>query len=225
MKDPRKIEETLNKPIYFDIDKALKRGWELFKAEPAILVIYTVLVVGLSGGVSFLFEDFSTIFSLLVGPALTAGYYLLGNRISRDDNIEFSDSFEGFKFWFPVVVVSLITGLFTIVGLIFLILPGIYLGVAYSFAMPLVIFGGFEFWTAMELSRKLITKIWWRFFLFLLLLIVINLVGALFLLVGLLITIPASYMMVYAAFEDLSGDLLDEDTSGDSPIFTHESES
>lgn len=223
MKDPRKIEEILSKPIHFDIDKALKRGWELFKAQPGILIGYTVLVIGFSIAASLLMGDFSSIFSLFVGPALTAGYYLLGNRISRNDSVEFMDSFEGFRFWFPVVVVSLVTGLLTILGAILLILPGIYLGVAYTFAMPMVIFGGYEFWTAMELSRKLITKIWWRFFLFLLLILLINLVGALFLLVGLLVAIPTSYMIIYAAFEELSGELLEEED--DLPDFIHESES
>ncbi|MFC3415606.1 DUF2189 domain-containing protein [Algoriphagus hitonicola] len=223
MKDPRKIEEILSKPIHFDIDKALRRGWELFKTQPAILIVYTIVVVGFSAAASLFLGDFSSIFSLFVGPALTAGYYLLANRISRNDSVEFMDSFEGFKFWFPVVVVSLVTGLLTILGAILLILPGIYLGVAYTFAMPMVIFGGYEFWMAMELSRKLITKIWWRFFLFLLLLLVINLVGALFLLVGLLVTIPTSYMILYAAFEELSGELLEEEDS--LPRITHESES
>ncbi len=201
----------LKSPINFDIDYTLKRGWELFKAQPLILISFFVLIVAVSATSAFFLEDFSTIISLLVSPPLTAGFYLVANRISRGEDVEFGNCFEGFKFWLPVVGVNIVVGIITILGVLALILPGIYLGVAYSFAMPFVLFAGTEFWTSMELSRKLITKIWWRFFAFLMLLLVINIVGLLFLGVGLLITGPFSYMAIYVAFEDLTGDLLVEE--------------
>lgn len=211
MINPRKVERLLNSPIQFDIDSALKRGWELFKAQPVILIAYFLIVALVQFGAAFFLEDFSSIVSILVAPPLTAGFYLVANKISRNEPVEFKDCFDGFKFWLPVVSVNIIVGIITVLGIIALILPGIYLGVAYAFAMPFVLFAGTEFWTSMELSRKLISKVWWRFFAFVLLLMVINIIGVLMLGVGFLVSGPFSYMAVYAAFEELTGDLLIEE--------------
>lgn len=201
----------LQKPVHFDIDKALRRGWELFTSNPVLFIAFFLVIIAISAGATWFLEDFAGIISIFVTPALTAGFYLAANRVSREEPLEFNHFFDGFKFWFPVIVVNLVVLILTVLGIIALIIPGIYLGVAYSFAMPFVLFTGLEFWTSMELSRKLITKIWWRFFAFLLLLLVINLVGLLFLGVGLLVTGPVSYLAIYAAFEDLAGDYLVED--------------
>lgn len=193
------------------MDGALKRGWELFKEQPVILIGYFILVMGVQVGASFFLEDFSSIVSILIAPPLTAGFFLIANKISRGEVVDFRDCFDGFKFWVPVIGVNIISGIIIILGIIALILPGIYLAVAYSFAMPFVLFAGTEFWTSMELSRRLITKVWWRFFAFVLLLLVINILGVLALGVGFLVSGPFSYMAMYAAFEEMTGDLLLED--------------
>lgn len=211
MVNPQKMEQMLHEPVNFSIDNALKRGWEMYKTNPGLFIAFFLIIIAVSAGATYFLEDFASLVTIFISPALTAGFYLAANRVSREEVLEFSHFFDGFKFWFPVVVVTLVTGILTVLGILALIIPGIYLGVAYSFAMLFVIFAGTEFWTSMEFSRKLITRIWWRFFAFLLLLIVINLVGLLFLGVGLLITGPVSYLAIYAAFEDLTGPYLVEE--------------
>jgi hypothetical protein len=44
------------------------------------------------------------------------------------------------------------------------IIPGIYLQVAWAFAIALVADKRLEFWGAMELSRKVVTRVWFRIF-------------------------------------------------------------
>ena len=99
----------------------------------------------------------------------------------------------------------MIGGIFIALGLVALIVPGIYLAVAYTFVPLFIVFGKIEFWDGMEFSRKLVTKKWWNIFGFVLLLMLINMVGALAFLVGLLFTIPLSYCAIYVAFEDIVG--------------------
>ncbi|NVJ85878.1 MAG: hypothetical protein HWE15_06205 [Algoriphagus sp.] len=205
------MEQLLQSKPNFSIDDALKRGWELYKETPILLSLFFFIYIGIAAASSYWLEDFSFIISILISPALMAGFYLVANKISRGETIAFEDFFTGFNFWFPVVVVNLVSGILTGLGILALILPGIYLGVAYAFCLPFVLFAGTEFWTSMELSRKLITKIWWRFFAFLLLLVVINMVGLLFLGIGLLVSGPVSLLAVYAAFEDLAGSYLADD--------------
>ncbi|MEZ4291022.1 MAG: hypothetical protein R3E53_11035 [Myxococcota bacterium] len=49
-----------------------------------------------------------------------------------------------------------------------LIVPGVYLAIAYQMAMPLVIERGLGLWDALETSRKAITHCWFRYLLVLL---------------------------------------------------------
>jgi len=83
--------------------------------------------------------------------------------------------------------------------------PGIYLGVAYSFTTALIVDRKFDFWEAMETSRKVISKRWFSFFGFVLVLVLINIVGALLLGVGLLFTIPLTMCAIAAAYQDILG--------------------
>jgi uncharacterized membrane protein len=91
-----------------------------------------------------------------------------------------------------------------IVGIL-LLLPAIYLGIAYTFAIPLIIDRRMDFWPAMETSRKLITKKWFGFFGFSIVLGLINMGGALICGLGLLLTVPLSVCAIAAAYENIVG--------------------
>ena len=52
----------------------------------------------------------------------------------------------------------------TYLGLVLLILPGIYLAMAYVMTMPLIGDRNLSAWQAMETSRKAVTKRWFQFF-------------------------------------------------------------
>lgn len=99
------------------------------------------------------------------------------------------------------IVGSLLIGL----GFVLLIIPGIYLLVAYFFATSLVIEKRFDFWTALETSRKLVTKQWFSFFGFNILLFLLNLGGLLLFGIGALVTFPLTFCIVVAAYEDIVG--------------------
>ena len=50
------------------------------------------------------------------------------------------------------------------VGYLFCILPGVFLQIAWIFSVPLVADKHLEFWSAMELSRKVVTRVWFKVF-------------------------------------------------------------
>ena len=82
------------------------------------------------------------------------------------------------QFFVPLLLLSLIAGLFISIGTILLIIPGVYLGVAYLFATCLVVDRRLDFWPAMELSRRTVTPRWFHYFAFTQLLALLNLAGA-----------------------------------------------
>jgi uncharacterized membrane protein len=86
--------------------------------------------------------------------------------------------------------------------------------------MLMGIFGGLDPWQAMEWSRKLITRNWWQFFALLMILIAMNVVGLLLAGVGLLVTFPITFLVLYVIFEELTQEVFSEDGSES----THEQE-
>jgi membrane-bound metal-dependent hydrolase YbcI (DUF457 family) len=51
---------------------------------------------------------------------------------------------------------------------------------------------------------------WWKFFVFTLILIIINLLGIITLGLGLLVTVPITFYATYILFEDLTKDIFSE---------------
>ncbi|WP_198406192.1 DUF2189 domain-containing protein [Parathermosynechococcus lividus] len=97
--------------------------------------------------------------------------------------------------WPPVIA---------LMGLIIL-LPGLYLGVCYTLAIPLVVEHKFDFWPALETSRRLIARDWFGFFLLNLTIVLINVLGLCLCCVGLLVSAPLSTCVIVAAYRDIIG--------------------
>ena len=85
-----------------------------------------------------------------------------------------------------------------------LLLPSIYLSIAYAWAPLFVVFHKLNFWDAMEASRIIITKKWFLVFLFSIVIGLIAVLGFLGFCIGILFTYPAAMCMVYAAFADVT---------------------
>jgi uncharacterized membrane protein len=85
--------------------------------------------------------------------------------------------------------------------------------VGYLFAIQMGIFGGLDPWSAMEWSRKLITRNWWRFLGLLLVLVVLNALGLLLAGIGLLFTVPLTFLVLYVVFEEITREVFSEEES------------
>ena len=195
-----KAEHLIQQGYETDAGSYIRRGWEIFQENMGMFIGYTLITIAISVAAAFI--PFG---SVLVSGPLTAGFYIVANKISKGEPYEFGTFFKGFDFFVPLLLWTLIGGVFIALGLVALIVPGIYLAVAYTFVPFFIVFGKMEFWDGMEFSRKLVTKKWWNIFGFVLLLMLINIAGALAFLVGLLFTIPLTYCAIYVAFEDIVG--------------------
>ena len=82
---------------------------------------------------------------------------------------------------------------------------GYALRVLYAFTFPLILDRKLEFWPAMELSRRIISKRWAAILGLLVLTDLINLGGALLFLIGLLVTMPLTQCILAVAYEDIVG--------------------
>jgi hypothetical protein len=195
---PLNMQPDGNKPV--QISKYLSDGWQLFLANPGLPIAYTVIFVLLR-----FIPYLGPIAALLLSGPLAAGYYLALRKQISGQPMQFGDYLAGFNNPVPLILVGFLSNVLIGIGTLLLILPGIYLAVSYIFAIPLTADRKMDFWEAMETSRKFVTQQWFVFFVLALVLFVINVVGALLFGIGLLVTIPFSTAVVFAAYRDLFG--------------------
>lgn len=194
----------------FDIINILERGFGLFLKQPVLSMAYTLLILSVQFLFALYLREVTLLYSLLLAPPLFSGFYFVANKISQGQEVVYTDFFKGFGVAKVVISIWLIGQILTALGFVFLVIPGIYLAVAYSFSVLMAIFGGFDFWTALEESRKLITVQWLKFFLFSLILLVLNVLGFLMLGLGALVSLPITFYSTYILFEDLTKDVFCE---------------
>jgi uncharacterized membrane protein len=92
-----------------------------------------------------------------------------------------------------------------IIGLVLLVIPGIYLAFSYTFALVLVADKNLGMWEAMEVSRKAISKRWFSFVGLLLLLGVVNLIAFVPLGIGLIWSIPWTIITMGEVYRNMFG--------------------
>jgi uncharacterized membrane protein len=134
----------------------------------------------------------------------TGGVYVFFLKLVRGQPAVVGDVFTGFNVALgPLILTGLISSLLTGVGLCLCILPGIYLTVAWLFAIPLVIDRKLDFWPAMETSRQVVTKHWWIVFALGLLCLLTHLAGLLLCIIGWFLAAPVVFGALAYAYEDI----------------------
>jgi hypothetical protein len=186
--------DILARDYHLDIGSCFSRSWDL------VLQNFWLMV-----GATFVISLIQSAIGLLAG-VLMGGLYLLIFKLIRRERAEFGDCFAGFNLAFlQLFLVGLIVNLLVAAGLFLCILPGIYLAIAWIFAIPLVIDKKLEFWPAMELSRKVVSHHWWTFFGMMLVATLVFLLGLVALCVGVYVAQPVILGAFAFAYEDIFG--------------------
>ena len=129
------------------------------------------------------------VIALLMMP-LGVGLGLLGIRRASGRDTPVSTLWEPYTMAVPLLIMFILMGVLIVGGLLLLILPGIYLAIAYSFAPYLIIEKGLGVWESLETSRKAITQYWWRYFGLMLVSGLLVIAGIIPLFIGLIWVLP-----------------------------------
>jgi hypothetical protein len=177
-----------------DIGNCISRGWNLVTRNFWLLV-GAVFVLGLiESAIPF------------IRGVCMGGLYFLLLKLIRGERAQFGDAFAGFSLAFvQLFLAGLVSNLLTGLGVILCIVPGIYLGVAWVFTLPLVIDKKLDFWPAMELSRKVVTRHWWVIFGLLLANVLVILAGLVVCCIGVYVALPVTFGALIYAYEDIFG--------------------
>jgi uncharacterized membrane protein len=190
--------------VSLDIMSCYDRSWTLLKANFWVLVGVTFLICIVFACLAQVEKGGLFFIGVLFNRAVSAGllYYFLLKIRGQPATI--GDAFAGFtRAFLPLVVIGIVVSVFVSLGVLCLILPGIYLAVAYSFSSALAVDKRLGFWEAMEGSRKVITGNWWRVLGLLLLTIPFILLGVAALGVGIFVAMPLCVGAFVYAYEDL----------------------
>lgn len=213
-------QQILAQDYAFSIRSCFRRAWSLLKGEFWPFVGITALILAMFGFASAIGgatinhrnEGSGTAIvsgtagMLVFGPLFGGLYYYFLKKVRRE-KATVEAAFCGFtkERFLHLFLAGFATSLLTWIGFLCLVLPGIYLWVAWMFTLPLVVDKQLDFWSAMELSRKVVTKHWFKFFGMTLLMILLMFAGALVVWIGLLVAMPIVFLTVMYAYEDIFG--------------------
>jgi hypothetical protein len=141
-------------------------------------------------GTGFLWSTVSGLVGIPFTYPLLAGITLLGIRRSVNAKITAGSVFQAYAKTIPLTVLGIALTLLVILGYVFLIIPGIYLSIAYMMSMALMIDRNMGFWEALETSRKAITKHWFKIFFLYLVMGIMLVLAMLPILIGLIWVMP-----------------------------------
>jgi uncharacterized membrane protein len=203
----------------FSIGSAIRFGWETFKKRPwlfvgaSVVIALAYLVVGsISVGIDVSLTgslDETTVAGAVVDWILSAlvsmgvvAFYLKAH--DNTDAVSLSSLWHPHPFW-NYFAATIVVGIAIVLGLLLLIVPGIIFALMFMFATIIVIDrerGPIE---AMKESMRVTRGYKWSLLGFALVLALLNVLGLLAFVVGLLVSIPVSLLAFMHAYRTLAG--------------------
>ena len=173
----RSLDDAIAGNFDFEIGEVLSEAWALTKGSKSVLLGAMAISIGVSvanqGVTMMAASSESVLFSVLafaisigamaVTYAISAGMTLYAiNRAAGDSSASFDDVLSCFGQTLPILGVMFLGGLLSVLGLLLLILPGIYLMVGFSMAIGLKVERNTGVWESLDTSRKAIHNRWFK---------------------------------------------------------------
>ena len=183
----------------FSKKELLHAGWVKTKEHFWFLfgmLVLVLLVTGASNNYTLIAIIVAVFASISV---ITASLTIVDGGIPSFKGL-FS-KYSNYKIFLNYIIASIAMGAAVLVGLILFVIPGIYLAIRLQFYKFLIVDkGDISPINALKESWKMTEGHTWNLFLFLVLVALLNIVGAILLGIGLFVTIPItllSYAMLY----------------------------
>jgi uncharacterized membrane protein len=231
---PPSVEELIARDYHIDIIGCFTRSWETFRKNFWPLVGVSALVTIIAGiineGISLLSKsqmdamvqnflnrhEFTTdglgmvaltwLLTMTLQPLFMAGLYKYYLKHIRGEETDIADAFAGLTtMTLQLLLLGLVMGLLTLLGMALCVVPGLYLSVAWFFATPLVIDRKIGFWDAMMLSMRMINKHWFTVFALIFAVGLFGACGICALCIGIFVTLPIAYVALMYGYEDVFG--------------------
>jgi uncharacterized membrane protein len=174
--------------------KWISAGWAMVTADMGNFAL-----------LSLIFVLVNSIASVVTQGPLQVGMHLFCMKKMYGRRAELGDMFKGFDYFLPAFVAALLVGVFVFAGILVCIIPGLVVAAMFKFTYLFIIDKRMDFWPAMMASHETVKGDYFGFTMFLLVMGLINILGALCCIVGLLVTIPLSIAAITVAYQECVG--------------------
>jgi uncharacterized membrane protein len=187
---------------WIGIGDCIGKGWKLVM-QNFWLLVGASFIAGLIVSSAFI-PYIGFLISIVIAGPMIGGVYLLYLRKIRGEPVVLGDMFAGFGSSLgSLIAAHVVSMILVLLGLIFFVIPGIYLLVSWTFALPLIIDRKMEFWDAMELSRKMVSRHWWKIFGLAIVLMLLGLAGLVVFFVGVFVAGAIAQAALCYAYEEI----------------------
>jgi len=175
--------------FHFSISDIMSESWERIKGNKGTIWLALILIIVISAIVNvvckyvlnlvgivlpdspsftaaYIVPTFvlAPILAAMVTTPLTAGIWMLSIKLATDQVVEPTEVTKYYSKWLNLFLTYLAMFALILIGYCLLILPGIYLAVAFYFALPLAAEKNMSVWQALETSRRAVNHIWFPLF-------------------------------------------------------------
>ena len=148
----------------FSIGDCLRCGGAIL-VENLGLALGATALVWLASTACYFIPVCGGVIGMLLKGILFGGLSLVFLKMIRHQPTSVGEAFSGFQIIpVPLMLGGIVVDVLCGIGFLFCVLPYVYLKVAWCFALPLIIDRKLGFWPAMELSRRLVTRHWFKVF-------------------------------------------------------------
>lgn len=210
------------------IKDCLRYGWETFKSRPQIFIAAGAIIFAIQLVMNLLEKTAEDSAAALPFALVALAIGLLIEMGTVNFILRAHDAVESTRvqdLWFPrpfwrFLGAGILTMLAVLAGLVLLIVPGIIVAIALSFTFYFIIDKDFGPIEALKASWSTTKGKWLKLLGLMLTLAGLNILGALALLVGLVVTVPVSMLAMVHAYRTLSGEetIVVEDESVPEPV-------
>ncbi len=194
----------------FSIADAFRFGWETFKKEWMFYIGITFLVIAISAiarliaGASGFLGFVLMIGAILLEWWLYAGVTRITLRAHAGQPVSFEMLFgESWDTLYRFALAAIVAGVLIVVGYVLLIVPGVIVQVMLILFAFAIVDKGMGPIDALKESRRLTKSNRWQVFWFLLLMVLVNAVGAMLAGIGLLVSLPVSLLALTYVYKAL----------------------
>ncbi len=210
------LEGALNGDYELSLREIFREAWDRvggvkgqFWLSLLFYIVAAIVLGAVIAGVSALIDPMvgsilSSFITFFLYPIL-AGITLLGIHCAVGAPIKASSVLGHYKKIMPLALLGFGTGLLTMLGFILLVIPGIYLMIAYMHAMSLMIDRNMGVWEAMETSRKAIGKHWFQVFGIYFVLWLVMILASIPMMIGLIWAIPMTFIVHGIVYKKIFG--------------------
>lgn len=183
------------------VGQLFDRAWGSIKNNLAL-----VLGLSLVGALAAVALNFIPVVGGFFSTIIVVGYLACLLRLRLGQAFGFADffwSFTNMNRFLNTMLATFLAGFAILIGTIFLLLPGIWIYTALAFSNIFLVRNDTDGITALRQSYDLVKGYWWYTFGIVLFISLLNILGALCFMVGLLVSMPLSMLILVEAADDL----------------------